>query len=196
MTSLRWTSGDLDLLPEDGKRYEIIDGELYVSRQPSWHHQVVCGRMCGGLDAWSTETGLGAASIAPGVIFADDDDVAPDVVWVSKERLASVLGSDGKLHGAPDLVVEVLSPGTRNERRDREAKLKLYARRGVREYWIVNWRQRQIEVYRRADFTLDLLGTWLEDDIIQSPLLPGFSYQVLNLFLGFPTSVPEEPDLG
>ena len=64
---------------------------------------------------------------------------APDVVWVSKERLAAVLRRDGKLHGAPDLVIEVLSPGAKNERRDREAKLKLYARRGVREYWIINW---------------------------------------------------------
>ncbi len=131
--SLRWTSADLELLPDDGKRYEIIDGELYVSKQPHWYHQIVCTVLSSPLLRWSLDTGAGVVNGAPGVIFADDDDVAPDLVWVSKERLATVLAPDGKLHAAPDLVVEVLSPGTTNERRDRDAKLKLYARRGGRE---------------------------------------------------------------
>ena len=64
---------------------------------------------------------------APGLIFADDDDVAPDVVWISRERLAGTLDQTGHLHTAPELVVEVLSPGSVNERRDREVKLKLDA---------------------------------------------------------------------
>ena len=84
----------------------------------------------------------------------EDTIGAPDVVWVSRERLSSVLAEDGKLHGAPDLVVEVLSPGPVNERRDREAKLKLYSQRGVREYWIVDWRQRKLEAYRRQEAAL------------------------------------------
>jgi len=130
------------------------------------------------------------------VIFAEDDDVAPDLVWVSKQRLAALLGPEGHLHAAPDLVLEVLSPGTANERRDREVKLKLYSRRGVREYWIASWQRRQIEVYRRSDLTLQLVGTWLEEDTIESPLLPGFAYPMRNLFVGFPPVLPAEASQG
>ena len=75
-----WTSADLELLPDDGKRYEIIDGELHVSKQPGWHHQFVCGQLFSLLQRWSDETQSGQANIAPGVIFSDDGDVAPDVV--------------------------------------------------------------------------------------------------------------------
>ena len=152
--TLRWTSRDLETFPDDGKRYEIIDGELYMSKQPHWHHQRVCTRIITLLSAWCEQTGAGQTNFAPGVIFAEDDDVAPDVVWISNERLASALQPDGKLHAAPELVVEVISPGSVNEQRDREAKLKLYSRRGVREYWIIDWRLRQVEVYRREQQAL------------------------------------------
>ena len=182
----RWTSADLDAMPEDGKHYEIIDGELYLSRHPNWYHQVSGGRVFAALDYWDRESGAGAASLAPGVIFADDDDVAPDVVWVSQDRLAAVLAEDGKLYGAPDLIVEVLSPGPVNATRDRQVKLKLYSRRGVREYWVINWQRRQVEFYRRADAALQLVGTWLVGDVLQSPMLPGFAYPLSELFAGFP----------
>ncbi len=184
--SLRWTSSDLDAFPDDGKRYEIVDGELFVSRQPDWHHQLVCFEVGVALRLWSVQTGRGTTNLAPGVMFDDADDVAPDVVWISRERIATVLDKDGKLHGAPDLVVEVLSPGTTNERRDREAKLKLYAQRGVLEYWIVDWRQRQVEVFRRAEVTLRLEGTFREEDTLTSPHLPGFSCPVGSLFAQLP----------
>src|SRR6266478_4739528 len=112
MTSmLRWTSTDLESMPDDGKRYEIIDGELYVSKQPSWHHQHTCFRIAKALDSWNDETGAGHTNLVPGLIFAEDDDVAPDVVWLSNERLAHTLAEDGKLHSAPELIIEVLSPG-------------------------------------------------------------------------------------
>src|SRR3954471_11299748 len=87
--SLRWTSADLELLPDDGKRYEIVDGELYVSGQPHWYHQRVGFDLGMALDRWSRETGAGVVNIAPGIIFADDDHVAPDLVWISRERLAT-----------------------------------------------------------------------------------------------------------
>ncbi len=181
-TSLRWTSADLAVLPDDRKRYEIIDGELYMSRQPHWHHQRTCMKFCTALEAWSVQTGSGEANLAPGVIFADDDDVAPDVVWISHTRRATALGPDGHLHAAPEVVVEVLSPGSLNERRDREAKLKLYSRRGVLEYWIVDWRTRQIEVYRREQLVLHLVATLHPTDTLTSPLLPGFACEVATLF--------------
>lgn len=182
-TAPRLTSTDLELMPDDGKRYEIIDGELYVSKQPDWHHQFACGQLFAILQAWSTRTGRGVANIAPGIIFAEDDDVAPDVIWISKERLATALQPDGKLHAAPELVIEVVSPGTTNERRDRETKRKLYARRGVQEYWIVDWRRRQVEIYRREAATLALMATLYAPDTLDSPLLPGFTCQVAQLFV-------------
>ena len=185
MATLRWTSRDLEALPDNGKRYEIVDGELYVSKQPDWYHQFVCGQLLESLQVWSRQTKAGMANLAPGVIFAEDDDVAPDVIWISKGRLATSLDAAGHLHTAPELAIEVLSPGTMNERRDREAKLKLYSRRGVLEYWIVNWQERYIEVYQREDAVLKLNRTLYESDILQSPLLPGFSCQVSQLFDDF-----------
>ena len=122
------------------------------------------------------------ANSAPGLIFDDDDDVAPDVVWISRERLAKSLQPDGKLHAAPELAIEVLSPGMINERRDREIKLKLYSRRGILEYWVVSWQERHLDVYRREDAALKLYSTLYANDLLQSPLLPGFSFQVSQLF--------------
>jgi Uma2 family endonuclease len=181
-TTLRWTSADLETLPDDGKRYEIIDGELHVSKQPHWYHQAVSGQLFALLQAWNRTTTAGYANLAPGVIFADDEDVAPDVVWISRARLAASLAPDGKLHAAPELVIEVLSPGSLNERRDREAKLKLYSRRGVHEYWIVDWRARQVEVYRREEHALRLVATLYEADTLHTTLLPGFALSIATLF--------------
>jgi Uma2 family endonuclease len=185
MVTSRWTSQDLALFPDDsGKRYEIVDGELYVSKQPHWHHQRICLRLGGMLDAWSLQTNAGEANAAPGLIFAEDADVAPDVVWISRERLARALHGDGHLHAAPELAVEVLSPGSTNERRDREVKLSLYSRRGVLEYWIVNWQERSIEIYRRESAVLKVVATLYENDVLESPILPGFTCRVSQIFMG------------
>jgi Uma2 family endonuclease len=187
-TTEKFTSADLLLMPDDGKRYEVIEGELYVSKQPGVEHQYSCSRLVGFLVNWSEESGIGVALIAPGLVFAEDDDVAPDVVWVSRERLAGMLDQAGHLTKAPELVVEVLSPGKANERRDRQVKLGLYSRRGVLEYWIVDWMQRQVEVYRRARGALKLAATLYADDALESPTLPGFSCQVAKLFFSQPSS--------
>lgn len=181
---VRWTSTDIDLLPEnEGTRYEIVDGELFVTRAPHWNHQRTCGKIFRELDSWSESSDLGQASITAGVLFSESDNVVPDVVWASHERLAALLDEAGHLTGAPELVVEVLSPGTENVRRDREAKLKLYASRGVQEYWIADWRLQQVEVYRRENATLQLIGTLLSNDEISSPLLPGFTCPVSRFFV-------------
>ena len=74
MKTLRWTLRDLELLPDDDKRYEIIDGELYVAKQPDWEHQFVCGRIYMLLQMWSDQTQLGMANIVPGIIFTDDNN--------------------------------------------------------------------------------------------------------------------------
>ena len=82
-------------------------------------------------------------------------------------------------------MVEVLSPGSANERRDREFKLKLYSRRGTDEYWIVDRQERRVEVYRREDAVLTLVKTLSESDTLQSPLLPGFTCKVSQFFTVF-----------
>jgi len=125
--------------------------------------------------------------VAPGLIFADDDDVAPDVVWLSSRRISTTVEPDGKLHAAPELIVEVLSPGFADEKRDREAKLKLYSRRGVDEHWIIDWRRRNMQVFRREDARLVLTATLAEPDTVTSPLLPGFACPVIELFAGIPS---------
>ena len=182
MKTIRWNSRDLELLPDDGNRYEIVDGELYVAKQPHLHHQIVCTRVAALLQLWSDQTQLGMPIFTPGVIFTNDNDVVPDVVWISYERLATAFQADGKLHTSPELVIEVLSPGSENARRDREVKLKLYSRRGAEEYWIVHWQERRLEVYRRLEGVLELEKTLNEIDTLQSPLLPGFSCKVGQFF--------------
>lgn len=182
--ALRMTIQDLEGLPTplDDQRYELIDGDLYVSTQPHWHHQATAANIIALLWLWNRETSTGMVFDAPGVIFANDTAVAPDVVWVSTDRLDAVRGEDGKFHAAPDLVVELLSPGLENQRRDREAKLGLYSRQGVREYWIVDWQHRELHVYRRRDARLEMVATLLANDVLQSPLLPGFAVKINEFF--------------
>ncbi len=180
---IRWTSADLELLAADEwKQYEIIDGELFVTRAPHIGHQDAIGKIYARLLLWSEETRLGKPLITPGVIFSDADNVIPDVIWISQERLATIVDAEGHLTGAPELIVEVLSAGSTNERRDREAKLKLYSLKGVQEYWIVDWRLRQVEIYRRENLQLQAIATLLTTDEISSPLLPGFKCKIASFF--------------
>jgi len=179
----RFTVSDLEVMPDvEGTRYEVIDGELYVSRQPDWEHQHACTAISSWLHVWSRQTGLGSVAGAPGVIFSEDDGVAPDLAWVSRHRLATARDAAGHLTIAPERMVEVLSPGAANERRDREVKLKLYSRQGVQGYWIVDWRQHLVQVYRRADLALQLQATLGDGDTLTSPLLPGFSLNVSDIW--------------
>jgi Uma2 family endonuclease len=183
-TGVRFTTADLEALPDrlDDTRYELIDGELLVAKQPRWEHQFAGLALGAALLAWSRQTRLGAPNTAPGVIFSPEDDVAPDVIWISRERRAQGLRSDGKLYAAPELVVEVLSPGATNERRDRDLKLKLYAREGVEEYWLIDWRAHTVEVYRRADDSFEQVAVLTDADELTSPLLPGFASPVSELW--------------
>ena len=184
ITTRRFTSADLEAFPDDGNRYEIIEGELYVSKAPHFSHQDVCTRIAIALNRWSDRTGNGRAIFAPGLIFSDDNDVVPDIVWIGSARLASALRPDGHLHAAPELIVEVLSPGSASEKRDREAKRGLYSRRGVDEYWIVDWRRGTIDVFRRSGPDLLHTATLTASGVLESPLLPGLSLPVAPLFEG------------
>ena len=182
----RWTVNDLKTLPDDGNRYELIDGELHVTSAPHFWHQIVQGNVEIALGNWSRQSGAGLTAPGPGVIFSPTDAVIPDVVWVSRARLPEILGEDGKLHAAPELAVEVLSPGTTNVERDRVTKRRHYGDWGVQEYWIVDRFARTVEVFRLAEGALQLVTTLLETDTLASPLLPGFSCPVAALFADLP----------
>jgi len=179
---VRWSVGDIELFPQDGKRYEIIDGVLFVSRAPHWKHQEVVGNVYTQLQTWSRQTGLGRAAIAPGIIFSGTDSVIPDVVWATNKRLEDYLDESGHLTEAPELVVEVLSKSNKDRQRDFELKLKLYSTQGVEEYWILDRDKLYVKVYRRENAVLKLSLTLFKDDILTSPLLPGFSCVVEVFF--------------
>jgi Uma2 family endonuclease len=179
----RYTSADLDQLPDiEGIRYEIIDGELFVSKAPGLEHQYVCVVLASALHVWCTTVGHGRAYGAPGLVFAEDDDVIPDLVWIGEERLAIGRDAAGHITVGPELAIEVLSPGSANERRDREVKLGLYSRRNVTEYWIVDWRRHTVDVFHRAGDGLTRVVTLRDGDTLTSPLLPGFEQRVVELW--------------
>jgi hypothetical protein len=116
-TGVRFTITDIEALPDrlDDTRYKVIDGELHVSSQPHWNQQLVSAVLITALTQWSLRAGLGVPNGAPGVIFSPEDAVAFDLIWISHARLAQGLAADGKLHAAPELVVEILSPGPADE---------------------------------------------------------------------------------
>nr|WP_318729217.1 Uma2 family endonuclease [Roseofilum sp. Guam] len=149
---------------------------------PHLYHQMVMGKICICLNIWSEKTGLGEAVFGPGIIFFESDYVIPDVVWISHKRLAQLLDNDGHLRGAPELVVEVLSMLEKEKKQDRQNKLKLYSVQGVREYWIVDYQQREIEIYRRNQARLEKAVTLSDQDTLTSPLLPEFQCAVESLW--------------
>jgi Uma2 family endonuclease len=122
---LKWTSADLLDLPENGNRYEIIDGDLFVTRASHWRHQEACGKLYTLLDLWSDISRLGVPVLAPGLIFSDSDNAIPDLIWISYPKLEMGVDEAGHFLIAPELVVEVLSKS--NEEVDRKLKLDLYS---------------------------------------------------------------------
>lgn len=174
----RLTYEDYCLLPNDGKRYEIIDGELFVSPSPSRAHQKVVTRLVYYLLDFVMKHQLGEVYVAPfDVVFSRFDVVEPDVLYVSNAR-AEILTA-ANVQGSPDLVVEVLSDST--EKIDRTTKLKLYARFGVREYWIVDPVSCSAEIYRATEAGLELARTLTAEDNLDSPLFPGFALALQKL---------------
>lgn len=175
------TNKDLECLPDDGNRYELIEGELYVSTAPDLIHQRALGKLHLFFGGFLLANPIGEILLGPGVILSDFDGVIPDLVYLSKERRDEIAGG-ARILGAPNLVIEILSPGMQNAERDRKFKLKLYRKCGVEEYWIVDPRERAIEVYRIEGGGLKLFTTFVSDEVVTTPLLPGFSCAVKELF--------------
>jgi Uma2 family endonuclease len=145
MSATRITWRDALLMPEDGKRYEAIDGDLYVTPAPKPRHAWISYELVQALHRLLVEPGHGRVFYAPvGVEFpASEEGVQPDILFIAKDRL-EIVGEDWT-RGAPDLVIEILSPSTAE--RDRTVKLKLYQRQGVGEYWIVDPETKVVEVW-------------------------------------------------
>lgn len=140
-------------IPADGKRYEVLDGELHVTPAPSPIHQRVSKRLQRILEAYFEERGLGEVFDAPiDVILTDQDVVQPDLVLVTNQEQISSRG----IEGPPELLVEVLSPSTRNY--DRTAKAQRYATLGVPHFWIVDPDAHRIECYRAAGTAYELIA--------------------------------------
>jgi Uma2 family endonuclease len=180
-TTTRLTYDDYVTLPDDGKRYEIIDGELYVNPAPVPRHQWIVLNIASALRSYFKASGGGKAFVAPiDVVFPDDNIVQPDVIAIKTER-AGLVG-EKNVQGAPNLVVEVLSDGTR--RVDEGLKRKLYDRFGVDEYWIVDPELELVKIYRRTATAFERVAEISREDggAITTPLLPGFSLDVADVF--------------
>jgi len=177
------TYDDLLAMPDDGLRHEIIDGVLYVSPSPATPHQYTVGKLYQALANYLDDHPVGEAYLAPfDVVFTQYDVVEPDLLFIRAERLAVL--TDRNVTGSPDLVVEVLSPGTR--RVDLTLKRDLFEREGVCEYWIVAPVEGTIDILRRHASRLVPSARLTSNgaDMLTSPLLPGFAAPLARLFRG------------
>jgi len=175
------TVADLDACPDDNNRYELIEGELFVSRAPGLPHQFVVQNLQIAFVDYLRGNPIGKVVPAAGAIFSDYDAVIPDLAFVRNERWDQVVTGE-KFTGALDLVVEVVSAGAENRRRDLLVKRQLYGKYGVEEYWIVDPENRLVEVYRLRDDRMESVATLRNSDEITSPLLPGLRLSVSSIF--------------
>ena len=176
----QWTYSDWLRLPNDGFRYEIIAGELFVSPSPTIDHQNAASELVAAMRTYARREKLGLVLTAPvGVLLPGQDTIVqPDVLFVSKARLEIV--SSDIIDGTPDLVVEVLSPS--NWVYDRGRKQKTYEQAGVREYWIVDYRARTVDVLVLEGREFVQRGQYREGDAAPSEALPGFAIAVADIF--------------
>jgi Uma2 family endonuclease len=181
-TDLLVTVADIEDLPEDGNRYEVIEGVLYVSTAPGFRHQSVLAKLFSKLDHYLEGQQVGRLVWGVGIVFDEISGVVPDLVFVTHDRLKRIL-NDGRLTGPPEIVIEALSPGKANEKRDRVVKRDLYSKWGVSEYWILDLESQTTEIYRkRKTGGLQRAIVLQAEDELTSPLLPGFRVEVAGLF--------------
>lgn len=174
------TYDDYLLIPDDGKRHELIDGEHFVSPAPNPDHQELLIRLVFELEGYRRTTGAGRLLIAPtDVVISGIDVVQPDLLYIVERGSAEV---GAHVTGAPDLVVEILSPS--NRRYDEVTKRNLYERAGVGEYWLVDPDAETIKVFRRDGerFGRPQLLSARDQDVLASPLLPGLAISLAALF--------------
>ena len=179
----RFTYDDFLRFPDDGKRHEIIDGVHNVTPSPNLGHQVLVGRLYFELESYlRRHPGTGRVFLSPlDVVFSRFDIVEPDLMLVLGDQLDIL--TEQNVQGAPAIVVEIESPGTK--RRDQTIKRQLFDRSGVREYWLVDPRGRLVTVFRRAaDGAFPRVATLQADEsaVLSTPLLAGFALGLTELF--------------
>jgi Uma2 family endonuclease len=174
----RVSFADLERWPDDGRRYELYDGEVYVVPSPLLLHQIVAGRLHVILSDHVDEHG-GIVLFAPlDIVLTEHDVVQPDLLLFAKER-QHLLHPEKVTRVPPDLAIEILSPSTAGN--DRGRKMQLLARHGVREYWLVDPKAVRVEVYWLSGDQFALASTAAGDQAVQSPLLPELSLAPVDL---------------
>ncbi len=180
----KWTYADWERLPNDGSRYEIIEGVLYMTTAPSFFHQWIIQRFYRKVGIPAEDAGLAICALAPvGLIMPGCDPVQPDFVLVLKQNAAII--HDRRIRGVPDLIVEVISPGSAAY--DEGVKLEAYAQAGVPEYVVIEPAERKLRLY-----ALDELGKYAnprefgEGDSLSFACLPDIRLNVSDLFANAP----------
>ena len=164
---------------EDDNRYELLDGELILVASPNRDHQLVSVRLLTRMYSFVEENDLGWVFDAPfDVLFTDTNVAQPDILFVSRER--EHILTHANVQGAPDLIVEILSPSSST--RDWRDKRELYAAHGVREYWIVDPANRIVSVLLLLDGVLEIEQTLTGDETATSTVLDGFSVGLGSIF--------------
>ncbi len=163
----------------DDVRCQLIDGELILAPSPTDKHQSISIGLSFALSQFVRRHRLGVVRYAPLDVFLTANDVyQPDILFISNERRD--IRTAANIQGAPDLVVEILSPST--ERHDRGRKQETYGQLGVREYWIVDPQAETVEVLSSAGSGLTHTATYGFEDALVSPLLPGLSIDLAQVF--------------
>ncbi|MBI3848388.1 MAG: Uma2 family endonuclease [Planctomycetes bacterium] len=177
--SRHWTYDDYMRLPDDGKRYEILWGELIVSPSASYRHQLVIARMTDALSEFLRGRDLGQWLPSPmDIVLAEDSIVQPDLLFFRKGR--SLESARHGIHVPPDLAFEVMSPSS--EARDADEKRRLYAQYGVREYWLVDPDPKRIDVFVFGAGAIVSHGEFTSGDAASPDVLPGFRVSLATLF--------------
>ena len=175
---VKFTYEDYLNAPED-KRYELLDGELVTVPAPGELHQSVSAQLGWRLFQFASENSLGRVYHAPfDVVLSDTDVVQPDLLFVSNARGDII--TPANIQGAPDLVIEILSPSTAE--RDRTFKRTLYARHGVKEYWMVDTTAKTITVLLPGDRGFEVVDTCGEGETLTSATLQGFRLDISDIF--------------
>ena len=182
-TDRRLTYDDLVAMPDDGLRHEIIDGVHYVTPSPALRHQQLLGRLYLAVAKHlEAHPALGEVFLAPlDTVFTKWDVVEPDMLFVAADQRHIM--TEPNIQGAPALVVEILSPGTKT--RDLGVKRQLFDRGGVREYWVVDPSANTVAIHRRShEGGLALSDTLSagEGDVLDTPLIPGLAVPLDWLF--------------
>ena len=175
----RVSFADLERAPEDGRRYQLYDGEVFVVPAPLPRHQVVQLLIAEMLRHFAAEHGGFAVPSPIDIVFSDYDVLQPDVVFFKADR-RHLVDLDHVIRHAPDLCVEVISPSTQET--DRGRKMQMFARYGVPEYWIVDPRASRIEVYRLEGSAYALVSDASCDDTLLSPTIADLTCPAAALF--------------